>query len=333
MNTNDRLIAQNSHIRVLCLVPGGIGDQILFFPTLDDLQAHYPQAEIDVIVEPRAKGAYRVCKSVNEVLTFDYKDRNGLADFGNLLGIVRDREYDVALTLGQRWSVGLLLWMTGIPLRIGYTAKTGTWFFTNSVSLKTEQYAAHMYHDLLKGLGINSPCPELAVSVPKPDLQWADSEQQRLGTTESGYILIHGGSSKLAQAKGIDKIYPIDKWQKIIEDIQQKQPNLPIVMLQGPEDVQLVSAIRQVFPELKVTSPSDIGKLAAMIAGANLMLCTDSAPMHLAVAVGTYTIALFGPTEAKKLLPPGERYIGIQSSTGKISDIKPEDVLKQVWRG
>lgn len=333
MNTKDPIIAQSSHIRILCLVPGGIGDQILFFPTLDDLQAYYPKAEIDVIVEPRSKGAYRVCKSVNEVLTFDYKDRNGLADFGNLLGIVRDREYDLAIALGRRWSVGLLLWMTGIRVRIGYSANNLNWFFTNPVPLKTEQYAADMYHDLLQGLGINSPCPELALRVPKSDLEWAENQQQRLGITETGYILIHGGSSQLAQAKGIDKIYPADKWQQIIADIQQKQPLLSIVMLQGPEDVELVATIKQVCPDVKVTSPPDIGKLAGMIAGANLMLCTDSAPMHLAVAVGTYTIALFGPTNAKKLLPPGERYIGIQSSTGAIADINPEDVLKQIWRG
>jgi len=320
-------------MRILALVPGGIGDQILFFPTLDDLRSYYPEAEIDVVVEPRAKGAYRVCKSVDEVLMFDFKDRNGPADFGNLLGIVRDREYDAALALGRRWSVGLLLWMTGIPLRIGYEASAGKWFFTNPVSLKTEQYAAQMYHDLVQGFGINSPCPELAVNVPKQDIEWAEAEQKRLETTESGYILIHGGSSKLAQSKGIDKIYPVKKWQQIIEDIQQKQPNLPIVLLQGPEDAEWIAALKQFRPDLKITSPTDIGKLAAMIAAANLMLCTDSAPMHLSVAVGTYTIALFGPTERQKLLPNNERCIGIQSPTGAIADIKPEAVLEQIWRG
>jgi ADP-heptose:LPS heptosyltransferase len=320
-------------MRILALVPGGIGDQVLFFPTLDDLRAYYPEAEIDVIVEPRAKGAYRVCKSVDTVLTFDFKDRNGMADFGNLLGIIRDREYDVALSLGRRWSVGLLLWMTGIPTRIGYKASAGSWFFTNPVPLKTEQYAAQMYHDLLQGLGINSPCPELAVSLPKQDIEWAEAEQKRLEIAETGYILIHGGSSRLAQSKGIDKIYPVKKWQQIVEDIQQKQPNLPIVMLQGPEDAEWIAAMMESRPNLKTTAPGDIGKLAAMIAGANLMMCTDSAPMHLSVAVGTYTIALFGPTEAKKLLPQSDRSMGLQSPTGWIADIKPEAVLEQVWRG
>lgn len=321
-------------MRILALVPGGIGDQILFFPTLDDLKANYPKAETDVIVEPRAKGAYRVSKSVDEVLTFDFKDRNGPADFGNLLGVIRDRQYEAVLTLGRRWSIGLLLWMTGIPTRIGYTANAGDGFFTNSVPLNTEQYSAAMYHDLLKGLGINSPCPELALSVPKPDIEWAEQAQKRLNLTETGYILLHGGSSQLALSKGIDKIYPAQKWQQILEDLRQKQPDLPIVLLEGPEDAEFVAAMRQSQPDLKTISPPDIGKLAAMIAGADLMLCTDSAPMHLAVAVGTYTIALFGPTEVKKLLPPeSDRYIGIQSPTGWIADIDPETVLKQIWRG
>ncbi|HEY9650792.1 MAG TPA: glycosyltransferase family 9 protein [Coleofasciculaceae cyanobacterium] len=318
-------------MRIIALVPGGIGDQILFFPALDDLKRYYPKSEIDVVVEPRAKGAYRVCKSVDEVLAFDFKDRNGPADFGNLLGVLRDREYDAAITLGRRWSVGLLLWMTGIPTRISYKTDLGGWFFTNTVPLKTEQYAAWMYHDLLQGFGINSPSPELAINVPKQDIDWAEVEQARLGIKETGYILIHGGASQVSQAKGIDKIYPVKNWQKIIEDLQQKQPELPIVLLEGPDDAQWVTALKQSNPELKTVAPEDIGKLAAMIAGANLMLCTHSAPMHLAVAVGTYAIALFGPTEAKKLLPSSERCMGIQSPTNRIADIKPEDVLKKVW--
>ncbi len=320
-------------MRILALVPGGISDQILFFPTLAHLEANYPDAEIDVIVEPRAKGAYRVCKLVNEVLTFDYKDRNGLADFGNLLGIVRDREYDAAVALGGGWSVSFLLWMGGIPLRVGYANGAGKLFFSNPVPLKTEQYTAQMYHDLLQGFGINSPCPNLSIRVPKSDIDWAQTEQRRLGTSESGYILIHGGSSKVSQAKGIDKIYPAEKWERIVADIQQKQPDMPIVVLQGPDDGEIVGAMKLACPDLNVISPPDIGKLAAIIASANLILCTDSAPLHLAVAVGTYTFGLFGPTKAEKRLPQNERCIGIQSPTSRMADISPDDVLKQVWRG
>ena len=186
-------------MRVVALVPGGIGDQILFFPTLDDLKRYYPNAQIDVVVEPRSKAAYRVSKSVHEVLTFDFKDRNSLADWGNLVGTIRDREYDVAIAVGQSWLVGLLLWLTGIPIRIGYKGK-GSVFLTDPVPFKPSQYAAAVYHDLLQPLGINSPCPELAVNVPKPDIEWAQKEQKRLGVNETGYILINGGSDQLSLA-------------------------------------------------------------------------------------------------------------------------------------
>jgi ADP-heptose:LPS heptosyltransferase len=320
-------------MRILALVPGGIGDQILFFPTLDTLKQAYPEAQIDVVVEPRSQGAYRVSKSVNTTILFDFKGNNSLADFGNLLGVIRDREYDIALSLGQRWAVGFLLWLTGVPVRVGYAGGGSARFMTQTVPLQPDQYAAQMYHDLLQGLDITTPCPPLAISVPTPDLAWGDAERQRLGLQGGGYVLIHGGSSQLARTKGIDKIYPVASWQKIIQDFRQKQPDLPLVVVKGPEDEELVANFLQVWPKLKVTTPDNIGQLATMIAGASLMLCTDSGPMHLAVAVQTYTLALFGPTDPAKLLPAGDRTLGIQSPTGKMADISPDTVLKRIWQG
>jgi ADP-heptose:LPS heptosyltransferase len=320
-------------MRILALVPGGISDQILFFPTLDDLKQSYPESEIDVVVEPRAKGAYRVCKSVREVIAYDFRDRNGLADWGNLLGIVRDREYEVVISKANSFSLGLLLWLAGIPTRIAFRGGAGTWFFSNSIAVKTEQYAAEMYHNLLQGLGINSPCPPLTINVLKADIEWAEAEQKRLGIEQSGYILIHAGSSQVSQAQGIEKTYPVKKWQYIVTDIQRRQPDIPLVVLKGPEDEAWVNPLMESCPNLLVTTPPDIGKSAAIVAGANLMLCTDSSPMHLAVAVGTYVIVLFGPTAAKKLLPKSDRVRGIQSPTGSIADIAPADVLEQIWQG
>lgn len=317
-------------MRILALVPGGIGDQVLFFPTLSDLKQTYPSAEIDVIVEPRAKGAYRVCPSVDSVIPFDFKSRNSPADWANLLGVIRESYYDVALSLGSRWSVGLLLWLTGTPIRIGYDTSFGSRFLTNPVPLKTEQYAACMYHDLLQGLDIQTPCPLPSINLPKSDIDWADREQARLEVGDRGYVIIHGGSSQLAKEKGIDKLYPVESWAAIVQDFQNRQPDLPIIVVQGPEDEAFVAQLKSAA-NIKVTQPSDIGKLAAMIAGANLMICTDSAPMHLAVALKVYTLALFGPTDPALLLPQEEKFVGIKSDTENMADIPPEKVLKQVW--
>ncbi len=320
-------------MRILALVPGGIGDQILFFPTLDNLSGHYPEAEIDVVVEPRSTAAYRVSKSVNKVIPFDFKDTNGPADWGNLLGIIRDKEYDVAMSLGRRFGVGFLLWLTGIPTRIGYAAGAGRFFLSNPVELNQNQYAAAMFHDLVTGLNITDACPDLVINVPKADIDWAETEQERLGIKDSGYVLIHGGASQLDRTTEIDRIYPVKQWQQIVKDLQTRKPELPVVLIEGSEADAFISSIQAISPDVKVINPTDIGKLAATIAGANLFLCTNSAPMQLAVAVGTYTIALFGPSDPQKLLPNNGRSIAIKSRTGKIADIPPSDILERIWKG
>lgn len=320
-------------MRIVALVPGGIGDQILFFPTLDDLKRNYPDAEIDVVTEPRSLGAYRICKSVSNVLKFDFKDRNSLTEWVDLIGNIRDREYNIAICAGQRPFVGMALWLSGVSVRVSYRGG-GNLFLTNSVPLKTEQHVAAMYHDLLKGLGISTPCPELTINVPKSDIEWAEKEQQRLGIKDSGYVLIYGGVNQLTSAKTSIQTYPSQSWRQVIQNLQQRQPDLPIVVLvQTFEDEQLVRSLQEAFPGLKVTTPPDIGKTAAMVAAANLLLCTESAPMHLAVAVQTYTIALFGATDPKKLAPSSDRFIAIKSPTGKLSDIAPQTVLERVWSG
>ncbi|MBD2625242.1 glycosyltransferase family 9 protein [Trichormus variabilis] len=327
-------------MHVVALVPGSIGNQILFFATLDDLKRYYPNAQIDVIVEPRSKAAYRVSKSVHEVLTFDYKDRNSLADWGNLVGTIRDREYDVAIAVGQSWLVSLFLWLTGIPTRIGYKGK-GAGFLTNTISMNTSQYVAAMYHDLLQPLGIDTPCPELAVNVPKSDIEWAQQEQKRLGIHETGYILIYGGSGQLSQIDNSDTSYPVASWQQIIQDCQQKQPQLPVVVIKEADDDKFVRSpklgvtpsLLESCPDIKVTSPDNIGKLTAIIGGASLMMSIDSTPLQLSVAVQTYTIALLGSINPTELLPKSDKFLAIKSPTGKTADISPATVLEKIWGG
>jgi len=312
--------------RLLALVPGGVGDQLLFFPTLTTLKRSFSSVLIDVVVEPRSASAYRVCGTVNDVLQFDFKAQNSLADIGNLLGTLRDRNYDVVISLGTRFAVRFLLWLTGIPVRVGYVGQ-GNWLLTNVVPLNPEQYASHMYHDLVKGLGISADCPPIILNVPKSDLEWAKNTQQQLNLA-NGYILLHGGSSGLAVSKGINKIYPAHKWVEVLRTIEPKLGGIPVVLVQGPEDKELVTAIAQEMPQLPIVAPPDIGKLAALIAGANLLICTDSAPMHIGVAVGTALVALFGPTDPAKLLPSDPRIRFVKGET--IDAIPPSAIVDKI---
>jgi ADP-heptose:LPS heptosyltransferase len=318
--------------RFLALIPGGISDQLLCFPMLESLQQQYPQAQIDVVVEPQAKAAYRISPVAKQVLTYNFQGRNGPADWGNLVGWVREREYDGLISLDRGLFRGLLLWLMGIPKRVGYAKVPNALFMTDTATLKPKQYAAQMYHDLLDGMHIHTPCPPLSIHIPLKDREWTEAEQEKLGLDlTQGYAIIHGGSLAEHQEKGAANIYPKSSWQALVKGFQQRQPDLSVVLVQSPSDRAWFKSLLEVCPGLKVSTPQDLGKFAALIAGAKLMVSTDSDAMHIAVAAGTQLFALFGPSDPDRVLPKDERFTALRSSTGKVSDIAPIQVLEKIW--
>ena len=314
-------------MRILALVPGEIDNQLLFFPTIETLKNRYPQAAIDVLVEPRAKKAYRVCKNIDDVLVFDFQDRNSFADYLNLLGTIRDREYDASISLKTSWRIELLLWLNGIPTRIGYRDDS-VLYLSNPVVRKTEQYQAQMYHDLVTGLGIQSACPPISINVPTKDISWAESEQQRLAVKDSGYIVLCDEPSSTTEVSA----YQIPSWQKIIEDIERRQTGLSIVLLQTDSNQGWVTTMISANSNLKAIAPPDIGKMAAVIAGANLILCTNGTPAQLAVATGTYAFVLTTKQNSKAIPSEKDDCVAIQSETNTLADIEPEVITKHLWQ-
>lgn len=324
-------------MRLLALVPGGIGNQILVFPMFDTLKRVFPKAEIDVVVEPQAKAAYRVCKLVGEVFLYDFQTRNSPADWANLLGIIRDREFEAVISFCNSGSIGLMLWLSGIPNRIGYANSVGQFGLTRTVPLKSEQYLAHQYHDLLAGLDITAVCPDLTINVPQADIAWADQTRDRLGLKGSGYVLVYPGSVVAEGKKAIEESYPTESWVPIIQDFQSRQPNLPVVVLQTRENGAQVTALLEAIPGTKTMRSDNVGQAAAAIAGADLMLCTEGYPMQLAIALKVFTLALFGSGSPTQLLPQSSgsdtRFLGITSPSGALADIAPSTVLAKVWGG
>lgn len=321
-------------MRILALVPGGMSEQLLFFPTLDDLKRAYPKAEISVVVEPQATAAYRVCKPVSTVIPFDYAARSSPSDWANLLGTMRDREYEVVFSTRPRWSESLMLWLSGVPTRVTYSTTGTPWLYTATVPYHPHQYQAALYHDLLQGIGITAPCPDLSINLPKPDLDWAAQIREKFGL-QQGYVLMYLGQAAPLHAEP-DR-YPVASWQTLIQDFQSKQPQLPVVLLQTAESRQMISELSASQGNLKIVAPENIGQTAAMIAGADLVITPDSYVMQLAIGLNVFTLAMLGASDPSHILPAPDqdepRFLGIQSASRRLVDLKPEAVLEKVWGG
>lgn len=318
-------------MRVLALVPGGISEQLLFFATLEHLNRALPQAEISVVTEPSAAAAYRVSKVVKTTIPYAFAKDNSPADWANLLGIMRDREFEIVITATESWPTALLLWLSGIPTRIGYDSGANDLFLTSTTSHRANQYQASEYHSLLNSLELPGQYAPASINVPQGDIGWVNMQMQSQGIDDQGYVLIYPGPAEGAE----NDLYPTESWLAIIQDFQKRQPGLPLVLLQQPETIATVKAIAQSFPELKIICPDNLGQIAALVAGANLVLATDSYVSQLGVALNVFTLALFGAYSSERRLPPvnssEQRFVGIQSDSSKVADISSEVVLKQVW--
>jgi ADP-heptose:LPS heptosyltransferase len=311
-------------MRILAFLPGGIADQLLFFPTLSALATAYPGGKIDVVVEPRAIGAYQVSQVVAEKIPFDFTARNSLADWGNLLGIVRDREYGIVIAPQPSWNLSFLLWLSGVPTRLTYSDRPGANFFTATVHPSAPgTYDAIGFHHLLQGLNRTTPCLDVQVNVPKASLAWADGERQRLGLANGGYVVMYS----------MDAGYPANSWEIILQDFAKKQPQLPVIWLQDQQNPALTAALIERLPSLKVSRPNGLGQVIALLAGANLVLSGEGTVLQAAIAAQTFTLGLFGASDPAVQLPKTDRAVGIKSLTGKLADIAPATVLERIWSG
>lgn len=309
-------------MRVLALVPGETETQLSFFPIINQLKDSFENAEISVVAPPSATAIYQLSKGVTEVVPYNFEASNSPADWANLLGIVRDREFDAVLTLTDSWSIALLLWLSGVPTRLGYSGSANNLLLT-ATAPRSGPPAHH--GDLLKLINVTGTPPALSVNVPRKDLAAVDAIRQSNGLMD-GYVLVYPGATSSSTT------YPTESWIAILKDFQQRQPDMPLALLQTDDGTPQTGAIASAIPNLKILRPETPGQTAALIAAANLLVAVEGYPLALAVALNVYTLGLFaGDSMTPAIAAGGDRLVALTSSTGTLADISPDQVLKKIW--
>ena len=156
----------NNIKNILFINFGGIGDEILFFPTLSDFKKEFPETNVTLMLEPRSASAVNLTNTVDKIIKFDVKSKNKIFAFLKLLQLIRKGSYDVVISVGSNKFISILLFLSGVKTRIGYdTGTLARKLLSTTIALNKQQYAANMYHDLLKGLDIfkDTPLPEIIV--------------------------------------------------------------------------------------------------------------------------------------------------------------------------
>jgi ADP-heptose:LPS heptosyltransferase len=314
--------------KLLAINFGGIGDEILFLPTLQTIREAHPDWHITLLVEPRSKSVKEITNVFDDVVTFDIKKKPLLSsDLVDLVGILKGGGYDLVLSSGSSPLVSALLFLSGIPERVGYhSGILAKVLLTKPVRLNRNQYAANMYHDLVQGLGLSSKSVIPALMVPQTNLkamkQFVSSALAKAGRKKAATVLIHPGTSLLALQKGIIKTWAPDQWAALIERLTT-QEDIQVILAGGPDDTETVNQIQKELSEKNLASKvisaagqtKSLADLAALIQLCDLLVCVDSAPMHVGVGLSKPLVSLFGPTDHKLLVPQDKAFKALSSKS------------------
>ena len=316
-------------MKLLAINFGGLGDEVLFLPTLKSIKLAHPSWKITLLTEPRGRAIKQLSSVIDENIVFDIKKQLKPKDYIDLILMIRKGQYDAVLSSGGSSRVSILLFLTGIPKRIGYeSGSLSRLLLTNPVALKREQYAAWMYHDLVRGLGIELKAEAPEIELDETSLQKMREFLQQERTNKSvPLVLIHPGMSKLALNKGIIKTWSSANWSELIFSLQRE--GFDVLLCGGPDDSDTISNITK---NLAVSDPAkgklinafgktaSIQDLAALMQLADLIVCVDSAPMHMALALKRRLVALFGPTDPQKLFLESDKAIALRDENAELVD-------------
>lgn len=289
--------------RILAINFGGIGDEIFFLPTIISLRKEFSNAEITLALEPRSKGVKDLTNVIDDLILIDVKGKNKYSELFKLILKARQGNFDIVVSSGGNKLISLLLFLTGIKIRCGYdTGKLSRILLTHAMPLNKNQYACKMYHDLIHNItNNNTELPQINI-------------QTREKITNS--VLIHPGVSKLSIEKGCIKTIPPEIWAKTIDLLVAEGKKVRLIG--GPDDKECIEMIlekvrTQNFENLYGTT-KNLKELAELISSADKFLCSDSAPLHVAVALQVKTYVIFGPTDDKTLIPDSENVIAIKAN-------------------
>lgn len=306
-----------SAVNILIVKTSAIGDVIHTLPALNALRRKYPEARIDWLVEEAAADLVIGHKALDTVLVSrrkawirDLQQGRVLAawrGFADFVKKLRGTEYDLLLDFQGLLKSGIFVGLARAKRKVGFGkgmehAECSYLFLNEPIPpVNMDQHAAIRELLLLKAIGIESE--EVVFDLPV-----TEEQREKIG--------------QLLAAEGVDPARPLvainpmttwetkhwrnDRFARVADQLLDK--GMAVVFSGGPQDVRGIEEIRGAMTgkAASLAGRTSLKELAALYERVNVLITTDTGPMHLAAAAGTPVVALFGPTAPWRTGPFGE---------------------------
>ena len=290
-------------LNILIIKPGAMGDLLQMTPVFRALKNKIPQARISVLVGNRASTElFRHNPLIHETIVFDRRgEHHSLSALFKLWQRLRGSHYDTVLNFQRSNLKSWFLASAAFPSRI----------LVYNKARRRIVHAVVNHLETLGGLGINpsevKPCLELFLG--EKDVQYAQELFGLNGFAGKTVVAINPGAS-----------HPVNRWGAekfaLLADKLAEQLSVNVIIVGGREDEPLATEIVSTSrtKPLVLTGKTDLLQLGAVLKRCALLVSGDTGPMHMATAVGTRVVALFGAADPARTGPVGTGHRVVQAS-------------------
>jgi len=295
--------------RILFIKPSSLGDIVHAMPVLAALRRRFPLVSVTWLVKRQWAGVVERIEGVDDICVV----APGLAGWLSQVPRLRAQGFDLAVDLQGLFRSGAMAWLSGCATRIGFAnAREGSpWLYTHRVPVPaTEMHAVDRYLLVARALGAQAQGePEFRFRPLSDDRSLVADLLSRQGMpADASWIAMN------VSARWATKRWPRESFAAVADRLQQEGVGR-VVLIGGPDEQADTEAVRRLMrtAPADLTGQTKVGLLPALLQAASLLITNDSGPMHVAAAVGTPVVALFGPTSPVRTGPYGRPHLALTS--------------------
>ncbi len=295
---------------IVVLQTAFLGDLILLSSLFRLIRLRFPEIRIVAVLSPTGKDLFAKNPWGVEIIVFDKRGEDkGLRGWWRMRNRLRAEKFDWCLSLHRYLRTSFLSLFSGASQVFGFRQAFGSSFFDSSSDRDKFLYEAEKYLSVFQvALSANEMDPvQVATSDLYPELSLQEKDKTEaadalVAFSNSNYIIISPSSVWAT------KCWPVERYIDVAKSLYQKGHNLLFVGGNGVEDQRISKAIdsglqseladssEQSNRMANLIGETSIPALRGLIAGADLVICNDSAPLHFATAFDRPTVSIFGPT-------------------------------------
>lgn len=283
-------------------MPNWVGDVVMATPILADLRRAFPKASITAMCQTPLADLLAEDPAINELFCFSKlaNEFSRRQDRRDLVAKIQAGKYDVGILLTNSFSSAWWFWQGRVKRRIGFAADLRSWLLSDAIQFPEKEHQIITYKRLLEPLGI-----EISNTMPRLYVSEQEMQEARVLLKQRGVVLdrpligINPGA-----AFGAAKCWPRQRFTELAKRLVEQGRQ---VVFFG--DGASKEWIRAICPEgaINLAGATNLRELICLIQLCTDFVTNDSGPMHIAAAVGTPIVALFGSTDQEVTGPYGLR--------------------------